>query len=102
MIAKILAFFNPNKKELKMMTDKVQACKAASLRAMEALKAARQALIDLQAKCNDHSAEIDALKAQIAADAAQKAIDDQAIEALTFAWDALLGDNGGSMGGVTE
>jgi predicted nucleic acid-binding Zn-ribbon protein len=102
MLGKILAFINPKKKELKMMSDKIEAHKAASLRAMEALKAARKALIDLQATCTDHSAEIDALRAQVAAAKAQKDIDDQAIEALTFAWDAILGDNGGSMGGVTE
>lgn len=84
------------------MTNKVEALKASSLRAMEALKAARKALLELQSTCTDHSAEIASLRTQIAAAAAQKDIDDQALEALTFAWDAILDDNGGSMGGVTE
>jgi chromosome segregation ATPase len=103
MISNILSLFNA-KKELNKMTlnDKVEALKSASMRAMEALKAARKAILELQANHDDHSAEIADLKAKIAAMDARKAIDDQAIEALTFAWDALLADNGGSMGGIKE
>jgi uncharacterized protein involved in exopolysaccharide biosynthesis len=102
MIAKILQFFNPNKKELKTMSDKVDAHKAVSLKAMEALKLARAAIKQLQAECGVHSDKIVALEAKIAEQDAQMIADGQVIEALTFAWDAELADNGGSMGGITE